>query len=220
MEQAGIGRPSTYAPILSVIQEREYITKTKGILVPTELGFVVNDMLARYFSGIVNVEFTANLEDELDKIANENLDWVQVVKRFYNPFEKDLENAAEHIEKVKLADEETGDICPQCDKPIVVKTGRFGKFLACSGFPECKYTASFQIKTGAKCPECGSDLIGKRSKKKRLFYGCSNYPNCRFAINHKPLPHPCPDCGGLLTVYRSKWQKCSSCDYKGKLEQD
>jgi DNA topoisomerase-1 len=220
LEQAGIGRPSTYAPILSVIQEREYVNKTKGILVPTELGFVVNDMLARYFSGIVNVEFTANLEDELDKIANENLDWVQVVKRFYNPFEKDLENAAEHIEKVKLADEETGDICPQCDKPIVVKTGRFGKFLACSGFPECKYTASFQIKTGAKCPECGSELIGKRSKKKRLFYGCSNYPNCRFATNLKPLPQPCPDCGGLLTVYRSKWQKCSSCDYKGKLEQD
>jgi DNA topoisomerase-1 len=220
MEQAGIGRPSTYAPILSVIQEREYVTKTKGILMPTELGFVVNDMLARYFSGIVNVEFTANLEDELDKIANENLDWVQVLKRFYNPFEKDLENAAEHIEKVKLADEETGDICPQCDKPIVVKTGRFGKFLACSGFPECKYTASFQIKTGAKCPECGSELIGKRNKKKRLFYGCSNYPNCRFATNIKPLPQPCPDCGGLLTVYRSKWQKCSSCDYKGKLEQD
>ena len=220
LEQAGIGRPSTYAPILSVIQEREYVKKTKGSLIPTELGFVVNDMLARYFSAIVNAEFTSNLEDELDKIANENLDWVQVVRDFYTPFEKDLENAAELIEKVKLADEETGEICPKCGKNIIVKTGRFGKFLACSGFPECKYTASFQIKTGAKCPECGSDLIGKRSKKKRLFYGCSSYPNCRFATNLKPLPQPCPDCGGLLTVHRSKWQKCSKCDYRGKLEQD
>ncbi|MFH1662435.1 MAG: type I DNA topoisomerase [Chloroflexota bacterium] len=220
LEQAGIGRPSTYAPILSVIQEREYIKKTKGSLIPTELGFVVNDMLTRYFSGIVNAEFTANLEDELDKIANENLDWVQVVRAFYTPFEKDLEEAAELIEKVKLADEETGEVCPKCGKQIVVKTGRFGKFFACSGFPECKYTASFQIKTGAKCPECGSELTGKRNKKKRLFYGCSNYPKCSFAINLKPLPHPCPDCGGLLIIHRSKWQKCSKCDYKGKLEQD
>jgi DNA topoisomerase-1 len=220
LEQAGIGRPSTYAPILSVIQEREYVTKTKGSLIPTQLGIIVNDMLARYFSGIVNIEFTANLEDELDRIANENLDWIEVVKRFYTPFKKDLENATEHIEKVKLADEETGDICPECSKPIVIKAGRFGKFLACSGFPECKYTTSFKIKIGAKCPECSSEIIGKRNKKKRLFYGCSNYPNCRFATNLKPLPQPCPDCGGLLTIYRSKWQKCSNCDYKEKLEQD
>ena len=220
LEQAGIGRPSTYAPILSVIQEREYVNKTKGSLLPTELGFVVNDMLVKYFSGIVNVEFTANLEDELDKIANENLDWVQVAREFYTPFEKDLENAAELIEKVKLPDEETGEFCPKCEKPIIVKTGRFGKFLACSGFPECKYTASFQVKTGAKCPECGSDLIGKKSKKKRLFYGCSNYPKCSFATNLKPLPRPCPDCGSLLVIHRSKWQKCIKCDYKGKLEQD
>jgi DNA topoisomerase-1 len=220
LEQAGIGRPSTYAPILSVIQEREYVTKTKGSLIPTQLGIIVNDMLARYFSGIVNIEFTANLEDELDRIANENLDWIEVVKRFYTPFKKDLENATEHIEKVKLADEETGDICPECSKPIVIKAGRFGKFLACSGFPECKYTTSFKIKIGAKCPECSSEIIGKRNKKKRLFYGCSNYPTCRLATNLKPLPQPCPDCGGLLTIYRSNWQKCSNCDYKEKLEQD
>ncbi len=220
LEQAGIGRPSTYAPILSVIQEREYVTKTKGNLIPTELGFVVNDMLTQHFSGIVNIEFTADLEDDLDRIANEKLDWVQVVAKFYTPFKKDLEKAVERIEKVKLADEETGDTCPNCGKPIVVKTGRFGKFFACSGFPKCKYTASFKIETGAKCPQCGSTLIGKKSKKKRLFYGCSNYPDCRFATNLKPLPHPCPECGSLLIVYRSKWQKCSKCDYQGILEKE
>ncbi|UCE97977.1 MAG: type I DNA topoisomerase [Dehalococcoidia bacterium] len=218
LEHVGIGRPSTYAPIVSVIQEREYIKKLKGNLVPTDLGFLVSDMLARYFAPIVNVEFTANLEDNLDKIANENLDWVQVVRAFYTPFIKDLENAFESIEKVKLADEETGEMCPRCNKPIVVKSGRFGKFLACIGFPECKYTASFQLKTGAKCPECGYEIIGKRNKNKRLFYGCSNYPNCLFATNHKPLSHPCPNCNSLLLIHRSNWQRCLKCDYKERLQ--
>ena len=220
LEQAGIGRPSTYAPILSTIQDREYVVKSSGSLKPTELGFIVNDLLVKHFSNIVNIEFTAGLEDKLDKIASDNIDWVQVVREYYTPFEKDLLKAAEVIEKVKIADEETGEACPQCGKPIVIKTGRFGKFFACSGFPECKYTDSFKIKTGAKCPECGSELIGKRSKKKKLFYGCSNYPKCKFAINTKPLPKPCPQCGGLMTVYRTKWQKCTKCDYKGKLDQD
>lgn len=220
LEQAGIGRPSTYAPILSTIQEREYVVKAGGSLKPTELGFIVNDLLVRYFSAILNIEFTAQLEDKLDEIANEKMDWVQVVRDFYTPFEKDLENATRLMEKVKLADEETGEACPECGKPIIVKTGRFGKFLACSGFPDCKYTASFRLNTGAKCPECGCELVGKRSKKKRLFYGCSNYPKCRFATNFKPLPQPCPECGGLLTLYRTKWEKCTKCGYKGKLEQD
>ena len=220
LEQAGIGRPSTYAPILSTIQDREYVVKSSGSLKPTELGFIVNDLLVKHFSNIVNIEFTAGLEDKLDKIASDNIDWVQVVREYYTPFEKDLLKAAEVIEKVKIADEETGEACPQCGKPIVIKTGRFGKFFACSGFPECKYTDSFKIKTGAKCPECGSELIGKRSKKKKLFYGCSNYPKCKFAINTKPLPKPCPQCSGLMTEYRTKWQKCTKCDYKGKLDQD
>ena len=218
LEQVGIGRPSTYAPILSVIQEREYVKKLKGNLVPTDLGLVVSDMLARYFSPIVNIEFTANLEDKLDKIANENFDWIQVVRSFYAPFIKDLENASKSIEKVKLADEETGEMCPKCNRPIVVKSGRFGKFLACIGFPECKYTASFQIKTGVKCPECGYEIIGKRNKKKRLFYGCSNYPNCTFATNLKPLSHPCPNCNSLLIIHRSNWQKCFKCEYKERLK--
>jgi DNA topoisomerase-1 len=217
LEQWGIGRPSTYAPILSTIQEREYVVKANGSLKPTELGTVVNDLLALYFPGIVNIDFTARLEDELDKIANENMDWVQVVEGFYTPFDKELQSAAQLMEKIKLADEATEEVCPKCGKPVVIKTGRYGKFLACSGFPECRYTTSFQVKTGARCPECGAELVEKRSKKKRVFYGCSNYPECQFAINFKPLPLPCPKCGGLLTVYRLKWAKCIKCEYRGKI---
>ncbi len=220
LEQWGIGRPSTYAPTLSTIQEREYVVKANGSLKPTELGTVVNDLLALYFPGIVNIDFTARLEDELDKIANENMDWVQVVKDFYIPFEKDLQSAAQLMEKVKLADEVTEEVCPKCGRPMVVKTGRFGRFLACSGYPECKHTTSFQVKTGAKCPECSAELVEKQSKKKRTFYGCSNYPECQFAINFKPLALPCPKCDGLLTIYRAKWAKCTKCEYKGKLQQD
>jgi len=220
LEQQGIGRPSTYAPTLSTIQEREYVTKTKGNFQPTELGFVVNDLMCQYFSDIVDIEFTARMEDELDEIAAKNREWTQVVKDFYTPFEKDLENASQSMDKVKLSDEVTDEVCPKCGKPMIVKHGRFGKFIACSGYPECKHTASFQIKLGVKCPECGSELVQKVSKKKRIFYGCSNYPDCRFAINTKPLPQPCPKCGGLLTAYRGKLVKCTKCEYKGKLTQD
>jgi DNA topoisomerase-1 len=220
LEQWGIGRPSTYAPILSTIQEREYVTKPGGSFKPTELGIIVNDLLGQHFSNIVNIDFTAHLENNLDKVANENLDWIQVVKEFYEPFDGDIQKASEGIERVKIADEETGEKCPLCEKPVVIKVGRFGKFLACSGYPECKYTSSFKIKTGAKCPECGADIIEKRNKKKRTFYGCSAYPKCNFAINTKPLPQPCPKCGALVTEYRTKWGKCTKCDYKTKLQQD
>ncbi len=220
LEQWGIGRPSTYAPILSTIQEREYVVKANGSLKPTELGSVVNGLLVKYFPDIVNIEFTAHLEDELDKVANENMDWVQVVKDFYTPFARDLENATQLMEKVKLPDELTGEACPKCGQPMVVKTSRYGKFMACSGYPECKYTTSFKVKTGARCPECGAEIVEKRSRKRRTFYGCSNYPECKFAINLKPLPQPCPKCGGLLTEYRQKWEKCLKCSYRGKLQQD
>jgi len=218
LEQWGIGRPSTYAPILATIKERGYVAKANGSLQPTELGFVVNDLLIQYFPDIFDIKFTARMEEELDEIANENKDWVSIIQDFYAPFEKDLENAAVSMEKVKLAEEVTEEVCPKCGKPLIVKHGRYGKFLACSGFPDCKYTKSYQVKTGAKCPECGSELVEKLSKKKRVFYGCSNYPNCQFAINYKPLPQPCPKCGGLLTIYRKKWAKCIKCGYRGKLE--
>ena len=216
LEQWGIGRPSTYAPILSTIQERGYVARAGGSFQPTELGIVVNDLLNKYFPDIVDIEFTAHMEDELDKIANENKDWATVVQDFYIPFENSLKNAALLMEKVKF-EELTDEICPKCEKPLVIKFGRYGKFVACSGYPECKYTKPFLVKIGVKCPQCGGEIVERLSKKKRTFYGCSNYPNCKFAINLKPLPQPCPKCGGLLTTYRKNWTKCTKCEYKGKL---
>lgn len=216
LEQWGIGRPSTYAPTLSVIQDREYVIKEGGNLKPTELGIVVNDLLSQHFPDIVDINFTASMENNLDEIAENKKNWVGVIRDFYTPFERSLENAAEHMEKVKMPDEVTDETCPE-GHPLVVKTGRFGKFLACSKYPEHKFTRSFQVKTGAKCPQCGGDLLERKSKQKRTFYGCANYPECDFAINLKPLPQPCPECGGLLTVYRGRQVKCTKCDYKGKL---
>jgi DNA topoisomerase-1 len=218
LEQWGIGRPSTYAPTLSTIQEREYVTKFNGSFQPTELGFVVNDLLTQYFPDIINIKFTASMENELDDIANKERAWPRVIQDFYMPFDKDLQKAIKLAEKVKLEDEKTGEICPQCGQPLVIKTGRFGKFIACSGYPQCKYTKSFQVKLGVKCPKCGGELVQRISKKKRTFYGCSNYPDCQFATNFKPIPTPCPQCGGLL-VQRGKQAKCTKCEYKGKLEE-
>jgi DNA topoisomerase-1 len=216
LEQFGIGRPSTYAPTISTIQDRGYVEKDKGVFQPTELGFATNDLLVQHFPDIINIQFTADMEDELDDIAASQRQWPQVIQDFYTPFEKDLQKAVQTAEKVKLADEPTGDACPKCGKPLVVKTGRFGKFVACSGYPECKYTQSFQVRTGAKCPECGKDLIQRMNKKRRTFYGCTGYPDCKFLTNFKPLAQVCPKCGGLLTQHgKQAW--CSKCDYKGKL---
>jgi DNA topoisomerase-1 len=220
LEQNGIGRPSTYAPTISTIQEREYVAKANGSFQPTELGMAVNDLLTSYFPDIINVKFTAAMEDELDDIAHNERGWSKVIRDFYIPFDKDLQKAVNLAEKVKLADEPTGENCPQCGKPLVVKTGRFGKFIACSGYPECKHTKSFQVKLGVKCPECGKELVQRRSKKKRIFYGCSGYPECKFATFQKPLPQPCPRCGGLLTQFRARQAKCTKCEYKGKIPQD
>ncbi|MDD5702419.1 MAG: type I DNA topoisomerase [Dehalococcoidales bacterium] len=218
LEQKGIGRPSTYAPIISTIQDREYVTKTKGIFQPTELGFVVNDMLTQSFPDLMDIEFTARMEEELDEIANDNKDWVNVVKGFYKPMEKDLEQAHETVERVKLADEITDEKCPKCGLPMAIKSGRFGKFLACTGYPECKSTKPYQVKTGAKCPECGKELVQRISKRKKRFYGCSGYPDCKFTTFLQPVDKPCPECGSLLLAQRNKTVKCFKCSHKEKLE--
>jgi len=217
LEQWGIGRPSTYAPILSTIQDRDYVEKSGGKFQPTKLGVVVNDLLTQHFPEIVNIEFTAQMEEELDQVASENKDWVSVVRDFYTPFEKSLESAAELMERVKV-EEATDEVCPNCGKPMVVKFGRFGKFLACSGYPDCKTTRPFLVKVGVKCPQCGGELVVKKSKKKRTFYGCSNYPKCNFIVNTRPLPQPCPQCGGLLTSTGRGLARCTKCEFKGKIK--
>ncbi|MDD5190950.1 MAG: type I DNA topoisomerase [Dehalococcoidales bacterium] len=217
LEEKGIGRPSTYAPIISNIQYREYVTKSSGILKPTELGFTVSDLLTKNFPEVFDIEFTARMEDELDEIAEQKKSWGTVIKDFYTPFEKTLTNAKDVIERVKMADEITTEVCEKCGKPMAIKTGRFGKFLACTGYPDCKTTKKYQIKTGVSCPECGSELVRRNSKKNKVFYGCSNYPNCKFAANAKPLPQKCPECGGLLTEYKEKQAKCTKCRYRGPI---
>ncbi|MCL2615733.1 MAG: type I DNA topoisomerase [Dehalococcoidia bacterium] len=218
LEQNGIGRPSTYAPIMATIQDREYINKTGGAFQPTELGCLVTDMLSEHFGDIINIEYTAHMEDELDKVANAENNWVCVVRDFYKPLEQDLSKASEIIEKVKIADEQTGENCPDCGKTLVFKMGRFGKFIACSSYPECKYHTNFRIKTGVPCPDCpaGGELIGRFSKKGKIFYGCSAYPKHKFAVNSKPLPQPCPECGKLLIEAGAKSVRCTACKYKGK----
>jgi DNA topoisomerase I len=220
LEQKGIGRPSTYAPILTTIQDREYVVKEKAVFKPTELGFVVNDLLVQAFSELMDIEFTAKMEEELDEVAAENKNWVNVVSEFYKPMAVDLDKAQENVERVKLAEEVTDEKCPKCGKPMVVKSGRFGKFLACSGYPECKSTKPFMIKTGAKCPECGKELVQRISKNKKRFFGCSGYPECKFATFMQPVAKPCPKCGGLMVEQKNKAIKCTKCEYREKSEEN
>ena len=216
LEEKGIGRPSTYAPIISTIQERNYVSKTNGRFYPEELGTIVNGILSNHFPQIVDFSFTAQMEGHLDEIAQGKNEWVAVLRDFYLPFEDMLKKASVNIDKIDMS-KSTEEICPKCGRPMLLKMGRFGKFLACSGYPECKTTMSYMIKIGVRCPQCGSELIERISKKKKVFYGCSNFPQCKFAINRRPLPQPCPLCGKLLVSDRKNWAKCSSCQYKIKL---
>lgn len=181
LEEKDIGRPSTYAPIISTIQERQYVMKEDKKLVPTELGNSVTDFLVQYFPDILSLPFTAMLENDLDAIANGQKEWQPVIEEFYVPFEKDLAKSYETAEKVKVAVEELDEKCPECGNGLVVRVGRFGKFVACSTFPACKYTRQFVEKIDRQCPRCGGDMIVKKSRKGKTFYGCSNYPTCTFA---------------------------------------
>ena len=186
LEEFGIGRPSTYAPIISTIQERQYVEKEDKKLIPTSLGTAVNDFLMANFQNILDYQFTANMENELDEIANGEKEWVPVLREFFTPFETQLKNVGETAERVKIKVESTDEKCPTCDSPLIVRVGKFGKFIACSRFPDCKFTKSFVRKTDVKCPKCQGDIILKRTKSKKTFYGCSNYPNCDFASWTKP----------------------------------
>lgn len=181
LEEKDIGRPSTYAPIISTIQDRQYVTKEDKKLVPTELGASVTDFLVKYFPDILELPFTAKMEDELDAIANGKTEWVPVIREFYTPFEKDLNNAYDKADKVKVAEEVLDEKCPLSGDPLVIRVGRFGKFIACSSFPKCKYTRQYAEKIDMKCPRDGGDIVIKKTRRGKTFYGCSNYPKCTFA---------------------------------------
>jgi len=200
LEEYGIGRPSTYAPILSTIQDRGYVERIEGRrLKPTEIGFLVNDLLVKHFPEVVDVGFTAHMEEDLDRIASGEEEWVPVLREFYEPFAATLSAADQNMEMVTIPVETTDQVCEKCGSPMVIKRGRFGKFLACSAFPKCRNAKSITVPTGAKCPECGGELVEKTTRRKRIFYSCANYPECKFATWNRPVPTPCPACGGLVT---------------------
>jgi DNA topoisomerase-1 len=218
LEEYGIGRPSTYAPIIATIQNRGYIERVDRRLQPTEIAFTVNDLLVKYFPNVVDVGFTARMEEDLDLIASGKREWVPVLRDFYGPFEKAMQYAEEHMEHLNLGEQPTGQVCEKCGHPMVVKWGRYGKFIACSNYPACRNTKPFQVKIGVACPQCGGDLVEKKTRRRRVFYGCSNYPECEFASWKRPLPQPCPACGGLLIEAGKKWAKCIKCEEQIELE--
>lgn len=198
LEEKGIGRPSTYAPTISTIIERGYVRREKKQLVPTELGFVVTKIMKENFSDIVDIKFTADMESKLDLIKDGEEPWKEVIREFYGPFEKTLEKASESIEKVVIPDEVSDVKCEKCGSMMVYKMGRFGKFLACPNFPNCRNTKAIVEKTDVKCPLCGGEIIKRKSKKGKVFYGCEKYPECSFVSWDKPVKEKCPKCGGLM----------------------
>ncbi|MEG6615744.1 type I DNA topoisomerase [Peptococcaceae bacterium 1198_IL3148] len=226
LEEKGIGRPSTYAPIVDTIQKRGYVVRENKQFYPTELGVIVVDMLKNYFPNILNVEFTAEMEDKLDKVADGQIDWVDILRNFYPSFNETLKAAEEAIGKVEIEDEVTDEICEECGRNLVVKLGRYGKFLACPGFPECRFTKPLLEPTGVKCPQCEGDVVLRRSKKGRKFYGCSNYPECDFVSWDQPVAEKCPQCAGLLVQKNGKnkqsYLKCvnENCGYKSTPAKD
>ena len=224
MEEQGIGRPSTYAPTIATVMDREYVRKDKGRFVPTKLGAVVNDLLIAHFPDIIDVGFTARVEEQLDDIASGEREWRPVLREFYGPFAKTVARAMEQAERVPRdqIDEESDEVCEVCGRPMVIKSGRFGKFLSCSGFPECRNSRPFLSRIGVKCPECGNDLVERtaRGKGRKRFYGCSNYPKCTFAISQRPLPQPCPQCSKLLVASGRDNARCTSCDYRGPVPEE
>lgn len=220
LEEKGIGRPSTYAPIVDTILKRGYVIREKKNFYPTELGFVVVELLKKYFPDIIDVEFTAEMEEKLDGIEEGDVNWVKILDDFYTPFRKMLTVAEKEIEQIQVEDEVTSEVCEQCGRNMVVKMGRFGKFLACPGFPECRNTRPLLEPTGVSCPDCGGELVLRRSKKGRKFYGCSNYPECGFVVWDRPSNRRCPECGGITVLKDTRGKKVYRCvnkDCSGKI---
>jgi len=198
LEENGIGRPSTYSTIVETIQARGYVTQQERRFVPTEIGTAVNDLLVENFPRILNLAFTAQMEGDLDKVAEGHEDWVTLLRRFYGPFSSELEEAEKRLPRLELRDEPTDEICPKCGRPMVIKTGRFGRFISCTGYPECKTAKPIVKETGVACPKCAGAIVERRSKKGRTFYGCANYPNCDFISWDPVVAQRCPVCGSYV----------------------
>jgi DNA topoisomerase I len=203
LEENGIGRPSTYSSIVETIQARRYVEQLERRFHPTEIGIAVNDLLQEHFTGIMDLRYTAKMEGELDQVEDQKMDWVDVLRDFYGPFEHDLEEAERKLPKLELKDEPTDEICEKCGRPMVIKTGRFGRFISCTGYPECKTTKPILKETGALCPKDGGKVVERRSRRGRTFYGCANYPACDFVSWDRVVPEPCPICGSYV-VAKSK----------------
>ncbi len=216
LEEKGIGRPSTYAPTLETIRKRGYAATRERQMVPTEIGVTVTDLLVEHFPEVVDVDFTAGLESDLDMIEEGKADWLAIIREFYGPFERTLRKAETKIPVIEIPEVEIGEPCPQCGKPLVRKHGRFGEFIACSGYPECRYTRPVGI--GVACPQCGSEIVARRSRRGRTFYGCGSYPSCSFTSWDRPSGKSCPRCGSMMVgkrTRRGEELRCSSveCGY-------
>jgi DNA topoisomerase I len=211
LEENGIGRPSTYAPILSTIQQRGYVRRMEKRLAPTETGLQVNDLLVQYFPEIVDISFTAHMEDDLDKVASGEMEWTAAMKEFYEPFKELVRTAQAEIPITKSGPEPIGRICPDDGGQLVIRYGRYGKFISCSNFPACRYTEPWLEKIGVRCPKDGGELVQRKTRKGRTFYGCANYPACDFTSWKRPLAQPCPNCGGLLVLVNKREAECLNC---------
>ncbi len=212
LEEYGIGRPSTYAPILSTIQERGYVIREAKRLFPTETGILVNDIMVQHFPSIVDLHFTAHMEADLDQVAAGQEGWTDVVAEFYREFEPVLRRAQEAIPVTKAELEKIGRICPDCGGDLVIRWGRYGKFISCNNFPNCRHTEALLEKIGVKCPNDGGEIVIRKTRKGRIFYGCANYPNCEFTSWKQPIPVPCPKCGGLLVIANKREMQCTKCE--------
>ncbi|KIY20563.1 MULTISPECIES: type I DNA topoisomerase [Mesobacillus] len=218
LEEMGIGRPSTYAPTLDTIQKRGYVSLDNKRFVPTELGEVIHELMLEFFPEILDLEFTAKMEDNLDHVEEGKINWVKVIDEFYRDFEKSLEIAEKEMQEIEIKDEPAGEDCDLCGSPMVFKMGRYGKFMACSNFPECRNTKAIVKDIGVKCPKCEEgNIIERKSKKRRIFYGCDRYPECDFLSWDKPLARKCPKCDNMLVEKKLKkgvQVQCTECDYK------
>jgi len=215
MEELGIGRPSTYASTISTLTQRGYVKIIEKKLNPTEVGITTTDKLQEFFSDLINVKYTAKMEEDLDKVAEGKKVWYKILESFYKEFEPEVENAFDKMEKKE--DEETGEVCPNCGKPMVIKNGRYGKFEACSGYPECKYIKPKEKAPQVEvcdCPKCGGKIVERKTKRGKVFYGCNNFPKCKVAVWDKPTGELCPECHSLLITDKEGIVKCNSCDYK------